>query len=112
MRVDDHAEYFYRRLSTGTSHNFKARNQIMADVLNDMVSLYPPDVLCPHIADIHDAAEKEQRYYEFLSRTFYKHAEGEMVRFGEYFREYGDYYRNKLSQATESCGTVGSVDRL
>ena len=112
MRVDDHAKYFYRRLPSGTSHNFKARNQIMAEVLNEMVSLYPPDVLCPQIAGISDAAQKERRYFEYLMRAFYKHAEGSMVQYAEHFREYGDYYKDKLSQTAESGRTIGSAVRL
>jgi glycosyltransferase involved in cell wall biosynthesis len=95
MRVDDHAKYFYTRLPGGSSHKFKARNRIMADALNEMISLYPPDVLCPLIAGISDAAEKQQRYYEYLVRTFHRHAEGPMVEYGEYFREYADYYRRR-----------------
>lgn len=112
MRVDDHAKYFYRRLPSGTSHNFKARNQIMAEVLNEMVSLYPADLLCPQIAGISDAAQKERRYCEYLMRTFYKHAEGSMVQYAEHFREYGDYYKDKLSQTVELGRAVGPVERL
>jgi len=67
----------------------------MADALNEMISLYPPDVLCPLIAGISDAAEQQQRYYEYLVRTFHRHAEGPMVEYGEYFREYADYYRRR-----------------
>ena len=84
----------------------------MADTLNEMVSLYPPDVLCPQIAGISDAAEKQQRYYECLMRTFHRHAEGPMVEYGEYFREYADYYRDKLSETVESCRTVVSAEGL
>ncbi len=111
MRVDDHARYFYTRLPSGTSHNFKARNQIMAAVLNEMVSLYPPEVLCPQIAGISDAAGKERRYFEYLMRTFYKHAEGAMVQYDEYFREYGDWYKDKLYQTAESGRTIGLAVR-
>ena len=111
MRIDNHARYFYTRLPSGTSHNFKARNHIMAEVLNEMVSLYPPDVLCPQIAAITDAAQKERRYFEYLKRTFYKHAEGSMVQYAEHFREYGNHYKDKLSQTAESSRTIGSAVR-
>ena len=102
-RVEDNSRYFYRRLATGSSHNFKARDEIMARALNDMVSIYPPEVLCPplagqQIAGVNDAALKERRYCEYLMKTFYRHAEGPMVQCGEHFRRYGDYYKHKLLQ--------------
>lgn len=112
MRVDDHADYFYTRLASGSSHNFEARNRIMADTLNEMVTLYGTDVLCPQLAGISDAAEKQQRHYDHLMRTFHRHAAGSMVENGEYFREYGDYYRDKLHEAGESCATVVSAEGL
>jgi len=98
MRVDDHSTYFYRTLPRSNSHNYEARNQIMARVLNEMVSIYPPEVLCPQIADISDAAVKEQQYCQYLMRTFYRHADGGMVQYGEHFRRYGDYYKQELLQ--------------
>lgn len=112
MRVDDHSAYFYRTLPTSNSHNYEARNQIMARVLNEMVSMYPPEVLCPQIADISDPVLKEQRYCQYLMRTFYRHAEGPMVQYGEYFKRYGDYYKQKLLQMTEPNKAVGSVETL
>ncbi|MCK4292791.1 MAG: glycosyltransferase family 2 protein [Planctomycetes bacterium] len=112
MRVDDHLTYFYRRLPSSSSHNFRVRNEIMARVLNEMVSIYPPEVLCPQIAGIDDAALKERQYCEYLMRTFYKHAEGGMVQYGEYFKRYGDYYKQKLLQMTEPNKAVGSVETL
>ncbi|MHC4742450.1 MAG: glycosyltransferase family 2 protein [Planctomycetota bacterium] len=112
MRVDAHTDYFYTRLPSGSSHNFEARNRIMADTLNKMVSLYGADVLWPQITGISDAAEKQQRYYDYLMRTFHRHAAGSMVENGEYFRECGDYYRNKLHEAGESCETVVSTEGL
>jgi hypothetical protein len=102
-RVEDNSRYFYRRLATGSSHNFQARDEIMARALNDMVSIYPPEVLCPAPIDraegpCGDAALKERRYCEYLMKTFYRHAEGPMVQCGEHFRRYGDYYKHKLLQ--------------
>jgi len=109
-RVEDNSRYFYRRLATGSSHNFQARDEIMAGVLNDMVSIYPPEVLCPAPIDraegpCGDAALKERRYCEYLMKTFYRHAEGPMVQCGEHFRRYGDYYKHKLLQMAEPSGT-------
>ena len=112
MRVDDHAAYFYRRLAGGSSHNFKARNQIMAAVLNEMVSSYPPEVLYPPMAAIDDPAVKERQYRQYLMETFYRHAEGDMVQYDEHFREYGDYYKRELLQMIGSNTTVGSVEAL
>ncbi len=102
-RVEDNSRYFYRRLATGSSHNFKARDEIMTRALNDMVSTYPPQVLRPAPTDraegpYGDAALKERRYCEYLMKTFYRHAEGPMVQCGEHFRRYGDYYKHKLLQ--------------
>jgi len=109
-RVEDNSRYFYRRLATGSSHNFQARDEIMAVVLNDMVSIYPPEVLCPAPIDraegpCGDAALKERRYCEYLMKTFYRHAEGPMVQCGEHFRRCGDYYKHKLLQMAEPSGT-------
>ncbi|MBN2136631.1 MAG: glycosyltransferase [Sedimentisphaerales bacterium] len=101
MRVDEHAKYFYRRLPDGSSHNFRARNRIMAAMLNEMVLLYRPEVLCPQIAGVNSGV-KEREYVQYLMRTFYRHAEGGMVKYGEYFREYGDYYRRKLPDMSQS----------
>jgi len=112
MRVDDHSTYFYRRVATSSSHNYRARNEIMAVVLNEMVSIYPMEVLCPQIAAISDAALKERRYYEYLMRTFYRHANGNMVQYSEYFERYGDYYKQNLSQITSPGKPVGSAGTL
>lgn len=100
-RLQQHSAYFYRRLSTGNSLKFRARNQIMADVLNEMVSIYPAEMLYPQIAAISDAALKQHRYYEYLANTFDKHANGPMVRFSRYFQQYADHYRTKLLAFTE-----------
>ena len=109
-RVQDHSTYFYRRMASGNSQKFKARNQLMARALNDMVLIYPPQVLYPQIRYISpDLREKE--YYKYLMTTFYKHSQGNMVRYGEYFRQYGDYYKAKLL-STEEGNKVGSTGSL
>ena len=81
----------------------------MADALNAMVSIYPPEVLCPQISAMTDPAQKERQYCEYLMRTFYKHAAGPMVEYPEYFRRYGDSYKQKLLQMAEPNRAVGSV---
>ena len=77
-----------------------------------MVSLYPPEVLCPQIAGVSDPGEKERRYDEYLMRTFYRHAEGSMVQYAEHFRKYADYYKDKLFETAGSGRTVGPVEKL
>jgi glycosyltransferase involved in cell wall biosynthesis len=95
-RVEQQSTYFYRRLPMSNSQKFEARNRIMADVLNKMVSIYPAEVLCPQIASLTDAALKQQKYYEYLAKTFNKHSNGPMVRFGRYFKRYAELYKTKL----------------
>ena len=77
----------------------------MADALNEMVSIYPPQVLCPQIADTRDENLQKHRYYEYLTATFNRHAQGPMVRYGEYYRQYADYYSQKL-RATKASSTA------
>jgi len=109
-RVQDHSTYFYRRMASGNSQKFKTRNQLMARALNDMVLIYPAQVLYPQIRYISpDLREKE--YYKYLMTTFYKHSQGNMVRYGEYFRQYGDYYKAKLLSVEEG-NKVGSAGAL
>jgi tetratricopeptide (TPR) repeat protein len=108
MRVTEHSTYFYRLLLTSLSHKFEARNKITADILNEMVSIYPQEVLCPHIEHITEPALRRQQYYKYLMDTFYKHVHGHMVKFGEYFRRYGDYYKNKLLDSTTAVNSAAS----
>ena len=54
-RAEEHSTYFYRKLAAGLSHKFKARDQITAGVLNEMVAIYPPELLCSEIKGITDA---------------------------------------------------------
>jgi glycosyltransferase involved in cell wall biosynthesis len=95
-RVDEHSTYFYRRHQQSNSLKFEARNRIMADALNGMVSIYPAEVLYPQIADVSDAALKERQYYKYVVETFCRHANGPMAQFGRYFQKYAEYYRSKL----------------
>ncbi len=104
-RVGDNSTYFYRLLPSSLSHKFKARNQITADILNEMVSIYPPEVLCPRIGRITEPALRQQ-YYKYLMDTFYKHVHGHMVKYGDYFRRYGDYYKQQLLKM------IGTRDNL
>jgi len=109
-RLDDSPAYFYRLLPTSLSHKFKARNQITADILNEMVSIYPPEMLCTNIGRIAEPALKRRQYYKYLMDTFYKHVHGHMVKFGDYFRRYGDYYKQKLlNSAAAVNNTAGAA---
>ncbi len=99
-RVDEHSTYFYRRHRQSNSLKFEARNRIMADVLNEMVSIYPAEVLYPQVVDISDAGLKEQQYYKYVVETFCRHANGPMVQFGQYFQKYAVYYKSKLLRIT------------
>jgi len=112
-RVEVHSTYFYRRLAGGNCYKFRARNQITARVLNDMVSIYPAEVLCPQVAGINDPALREWKYCKYLMNTFYKHVNGHMVQYGEYFQQYGDYYKEKLLNHMEKLDkmaiSVGGV---
>ena len=112
-RVNESSTYFYRRLPQGNCYKFKARNQIIARALNDMVSAYPPEVLCPRIADIDSPSLRRRQYYEYLMTTFYRHVNGHMVRYGEYFQQYGDYYKEKLLNCTAKTDkSLNSVEQL
>ncbi len=111
-RVDLHSTYFYRRLPSSNSFKLKARNRIMAQALNDMVSIYPPELLYPQIADISDEFLKKQKYIEYLMKTFYKHADGPMTRFSEFFRRFADDYKQKLSETTELEHKTAGVNEL
>ncbi|MHC5060097.1 MAG: FkbM family methyltransferase [Planctomycetota bacterium] len=108
MRVAEHSIYFYRLLPTSLSHKFEARNKITADILNEMVSIYPQNILCPDINSINDPAQRQRQYYKFLMDIFYKHVHGHRVKFGEYFRQYGDYYKNKLLDSATAVNSAAS----
>ena len=95
-RVDDSSTYFYRRLPSGNTHKFKARNELMARTLNDMVSMYPPEILCPQLAQVSNIQLKTQQYLRYLMTTFNRLSRGSMVQFPEYYRQYADLYKEKL----------------
>lgn len=95
-RVDESSTYFYRRLPSGNTHKFKARNELMARTLNDMVSMYPPEVLCPQLAQVSNLQLKNQQYLRYLMTTFNRLSRDNMVRFPEYYRQYADIYKEKL----------------
>ena len=84
----------------------------MAAALNEMVSLYQPEVLCPQIADVNDAGLRHRQYCQYLMKTFYRHAVGDMVQYGDYFRRYGDFYKQQLAQMAEPGRPVGSAGSL
>ncbi len=109
-RVDENPAYFYRRHQQSNSQKLEARNRIMADTLNEMVSIYPPQVLFPQIADI-DEPLKQRRYYEYLVKTFCKHAGSSTTGFGHYFQRYADHYKSKLLQIAEQKLLVPTRDK-
>jgi glycosyltransferase involved in cell wall biosynthesis len=103
-RVSGHSNYYYRSLATSLSHNFKQRDETTARILNEMISLYEPNVLCPQITDISNPDSARHAFYKYITETFDKHANGyHMVRHGEFFRKYGDCYKAELSKLN-SCG--------
>ena len=84
----------------------------MAKALNEMVSIYPAEVLCPRLADITDTALKERQFYKYLMTTFSKHANINKARCGEYFQKYAVYYRQKLLRIDGPNKAVCSVKGL
>ncbi|MBN1818549.1 MAG: glycosyltransferase [Sedimentisphaerales bacterium] len=98
-RIDTHGPYYYRTSSAGLSHRFKARNEITARVLNDMVSAYPPEMLFPDLKQIPDSVRRIQAYYEFLTMTFYGLAQTNQGRYPEPFHRLGDRYRARLVES-------------
>jgi glycosyltransferase involved in cell wall biosynthesis len=95
-RVDEHSTYFYRRHQQNTSLRLEERNRVMADVLNEMVSIYQAEVLYPQIANIDDIALKQRRYFEYVAETFCRHANNTAAQYGYYFQKYTEHYRSKL----------------
>lgn len=103
-RVSEHSNYYYRSLSTSLSHSFEQRDETTARILNEMISLYEPNVLCPQITDISNPDSARHAFYKYITDTFSKHARGyHMVRHGEFFQKYGDYYNAELAKLG-SCG--------
>jgi tetratricopeptide (TPR) repeat protein len=81
----------------------------MAKVLNDMILMYRPEIMCPQLAAIKEPALKDQQYYKYLMDVFYKHVNGHMVEFGEYFKKYGDYYKSKLLECASKVNRAASA---
>ena len=109
-RVSASRPYYYRVSSGGLSRKFRQRNEITAAVLDEMVSLYPAEVLCPQLSQCGDPAERALHYYEFLMMTFYAHAQTHAGRFGEPFAQRGDRYRSLLIDSLAASGkTAQSV---
>lgn len=109
-RVDRHARYFYRRLNHSLSRKAHARDCNTARLLHEMVSYYPPELICPKLADVPDMEMRKRLCCVYLKEVFYRHADA--VKFGEYFRRYGDHYRTQLEilQDRPSAGSLtGSI---
>ena len=108
--VDIDANYFYRRLETGLSRRGDARDRISAQILNEMISIYPAEVICPDLAGVGDGAMKRKRYFEYLAAIFYKHAGGyHMVSHGDHFRKYGDFYQTELSKVSMDGNALQTI---
>jgi tetratricopeptide (TPR) repeat protein len=105
-RVSASRPYYYRVTAGGLSRKFRQRNEITAAVLDEMVSLYPAEVLCPQLSHCGDPAERALRYDEFLMMTFYSHAQTNAGRFGEPFSQCGDRYRARLLESLAASGTT------
>ena len=97
-KVDEQGNYFYRRLASSNSNKFKARNELMAKTLNDMLSVYPAEALCPQLNQIQEPMAKQQYFLKYLVDTFYRLGNGNMVKFPQYYRQYGDHYKAMLLQ--------------
>ncbi len=109
-RVSAGRPYYYRVSSGGLSRKFQQRNEITAAVLDEMVSLYPAEVLCPQLSQCNDPTEQTRLYDEFLMMTFYAHAQTHAGRFGEPFEQRGDRYHTRLLEALAASGkTAQSV---
>ncbi|MBW8001521.1 MAG: glycosyltransferase [Planctomycetes bacterium] len=108
-RVGIDLKYYYRCLDSGVSRKFKARDQITANILDEIVSIYPPELLCPKIVGIADTNVKMREYYKYLAATFDKHSQGfHLVKHGEYFAKYRDKYREKISEIDKVVKVVSS----
>jgi glycosyltransferase involved in cell wall biosynthesis/lipopolysaccharide biosynthesis glycosyltransferase len=100
-KVDDCSNYYYRRLPSSNSRKFEARNRLTACTLNNMISAYAPEVLCPNLVNIGDKILRQQQYYRYLVETFSRHSQGSMVQYPQYFKKYADYYNNIIRQTRE-----------
>jgi glycosyltransferase involved in cell wall biosynthesis len=96
MRVDEHSDYFYRRINTGLSQRFETRSKITARVLREMVVMYKPEELWPDLSQVKSISLRKQMYYKFLMATFNKHAQTNAERFGYHFSYYSDFFKAEL----------------
>ena len=116
-RVDDCSTYFYRRLESGNSRKFEARDRIMADALNEMVSIYPPAVLCPGVQMQPGDESAPDCHTQYFADTFFRHAENGTVRYGEYYRRHGQMCRQGPAQidlaerTAELLAVLSDLDR-
>ena len=107
--VTNKAAYFYRSYGQSLSHRIEIRNKNMAKTLNEMVSIYSAEVLCPQIANIADPAQKQRQYYKYLAEIFERHVNGHMVQFGQYFKHFADIYRSKMIDACVGSNRAASI---
>ena len=107
--VANKAAYFYRSYGQSLSHRIEIRNKNMANTLNEMVSIYAADILCPRIANIADPAQKQRQYYKYLAEIFERHVNGHMVQFGQYFKHFADIYRSKMIDSSVDVSRAAST---
>jgi len=63
-----------------------------------MIRHYSPEQLCPFLADVSEASERERKFLDYVIFIFEKHAQTYHERAGEIFQEYADKYRKKRSE--------------
>lgn len=96
-RFEASPAYFYRRLPQSTSQKFEIRDKTISHTLNQMISMYPPEVICPQLLNVSDPYTAKLQYYKYVSDIFYRHADGfHFVKYGQYFRRFGDFYKEKF----------------
>ena len=97
-KVQGSSCYYYRRSSSTNSRRFEQRNRLTAACLDEMIRHYSPEQLCPFLADVSEASERERRFLDYVISIFEKHAQAYHERAGEIFQEYADKYRQKKSE--------------
>ena len=99
-RFQSNPAYFYRRLPQSASQKSEIRDKTISNMLNQMIAMYPPEVICPQLVNISDPSAVKIQYYKYVSDIFYRHAAGfHFVKFGQYFRRFGDFYKGKFLAA-------------
>ncbi len=101
-RIDSCSAYFYRRLESGNSRKFEARDRLMAEALNDMVSIYPAAVLCSDLEGEEGSDVFMRRYYAFVCETFRRHAQNGVVRHPDQYLAYARLYEQKARDAADA----------